>query len=67
MNINISLIQSEKIRALIMWWLAIGEFYYPFVFPALLLVNSVYLAKSKRNMSSAMELSLVRVELEKNY
>ena len=67
MNMNISLIQSEKIRALIMWWLAIGAFYSPFVFPALLLVSSVYLAMSKRNMSSAMELSLVSVELEKNY
>ncbi len=66
MNMNISLIQSEKIRSLIMWLFAIGAFYSPFVFPALLLVSSVYLAKSKRNMSSAMELSLVRLELEED-
>ena len=61
-----SLIQSERISALIMWWLAIGTFYSPFVFPALLLVGSIYLAKSKEHISSTMELSVIRVEQEKH-
>ena len=50
-----------------MWWLTIGAFYSPFVFPALLLVSSFYIAKSKRNMSSAIELSRVCLELKKNF
>ena len=61
-----SLIKSERISALIMWWLAIGTFYSPLVFPALLLISSIYLSKSKGHMLSEMELYLARVEMEED-
>ena len=68
MNIkNFSQIQSQRISALIMWWLAIGTFYSPFIFPALLLICSIYLTKSKAHMLSEIELSPVPVDLEQDY